>query len=154
MWRSSLTFGIDEAVGFCLRFFADCSIFAVQREVKFKLDTKQIGRIALFAGHTADFNLVRPRRFERPTPAFGGQYSIQLSYGRIGLSPVQGAGFYLLAASPSMPIRKRPCDSIEKCSCRLEALGVVAVIQAVDAHPPVTRWGMDEALVAQVDPDM
>ena len=28
--------------------------------------------------------LARPRRFERPTPAFGGQYSIQLSYGRGG----------------------------------------------------------------------
>ena len=28
--------------------------------------------------------MVRPRRFERPTPAFGGQYSIQLSYGRVG----------------------------------------------------------------------
>ena len=27
-------------------------------------------------------NLVRPARFERTTPAFGGQYSIQLSYGR------------------------------------------------------------------------
>ncbi len=31
-----------------------------------------------------DGNLARPRRFERPTPAFGGQYSIQLSYGREG----------------------------------------------------------------------
>ena len=29
--------------------------------------------------------LARPRRFERPTPAFGGQYSIQLSYGRGGV---------------------------------------------------------------------
>jgi hypothetical protein len=27
--------------------------------------------------------LVRPARFERATPAFGGQYSIQLSYGRL-----------------------------------------------------------------------
>ena len=27
-------------------------------------------------------NMVRPARFERATPAFGGQYSIQLSYGR------------------------------------------------------------------------
>ncbi len=32
----------------------------------------------------SDEDLVRPARFERATPAFGGQYSIQLSYGRIG----------------------------------------------------------------------
>jgi hypothetical protein len=34
------------------------------------------------------FELVRPEEFESPTPAFGGQYSIQLSYGRLeGYSP-------------------------------------------------------------------
>lgn len=27
--------------------------------------------------------MARPARFERATPAFGGQYSIQLSYGRL-----------------------------------------------------------------------
>lgn len=33
--------------------------------------------------------MARLRRFERPTPAFGGQYSIQLSYRRSDMSIVR-----------------------------------------------------------------
>ena len=42
--------------------------------------------------------MARPRRFERPTPAFGGQYSIQLSYGRIGLQVYGQRTFESIAA--------------------------------------------------------
>ena len=31
----------------------------------------------------SEIELARPARFELTTPAFGGQYSIQLSYGRV-----------------------------------------------------------------------
>jgi hypothetical protein len=36
--------------------------------------------------------LARPRRFERPTFAFGGQRSIQLSYGRLTPEIAQSGG--------------------------------------------------------------
>jgi hypothetical protein len=91
--------------------------------------------------------MARPRRFERPTPAFGGQYSIQLSYGRLGAAILPFACCHvqsidLLAAS------------IEEGSRGFETLGVVAVIQAVDPYPPVARWRMDKPGIAQVDADM
>ena len=42
--------------------------------------------------------MARPRRFERPTPAFGGQYSIQLSYGRIERQVYGQRGFESIPA--------------------------------------------------------
>jgi hypothetical protein len=47
-------------------------------------------------------NLARLRRFERPTPAFGGQYSIHLSYRRVGENFYCGKmSFYNKAAATS-----------------------------------------------------
>ena len=53
----------------------------------------------------AAFDLVRLRRFERPTTAFGGQYSIQLSYRRFKALRLHGgilAEGSLLAARPML----------------------------------------------------
>ncbi len=40
------------------------------------------------------FYMARPRRFERPTTAFGGLYSIQLSYGRVACILTDRRGNY------------------------------------------------------------
>ena len=91
--------------------------------------------------------LVRPERFEPPTPAFGGQYSIQLSYGRIG------GGILPLAAGRVQSIDTLDA-SIEERSRRFEALRIVAVAQTVDADPAIGRWGMNEARLAEVNADV
>ncbi len=89
----------------------------------------------------------RPKRFERSTPAFGGQYSIQLSYGRAGAAILQSA-----------PVRVQSIDaamvSVEKGSRSLETLGVVAIAQAVDAYAPTGRRCVNESRIAQIDADM
>ena len=48
-------------------------------------------------GPFSEVFLARPTRFERATPAFGGQYSIHLSYGR-----AERAKGYRVSLSPSM----------------------------------------------------
>ena len=45
-------------------------------------DTRKFWVSPTILGGREEF-MARPRRFERPTLAFGGQYSIQLSYGRV-----------------------------------------------------------------------
>ena len=47
--------------------------------------------------------MARPRRFERPTFAFGGQRSIQLSYGRLALEIAETGTSFNRAARHKKP---------------------------------------------------
>jgi hypothetical protein len=63
-------------------------------------------RAGMPEGEERTRKMARPRRFERPTTAFGGRYSIQLSYGRAGCFCADVAGPIRLAArrsSASLP---------------------------------------------------
>ena len=46
-------------------------------------ETSQLRRVRVCAKRISAVKVARPRGFEPLTPAFGGQYSIQLSYGRV-----------------------------------------------------------------------
>src|SRR5262245_43836820 len=69
--------------------------------------------------------MARPRRFERPTPAFGGQYSIQLSYGRGG-SDVSGFGLHrpthpwVFDTASSADATDSACESKDRTSVRAQ----------------------------------
>src|SRR6185369_8111160 len=62
----------------------------------------------------------------------------------------ENCGFYPVRRAPSNPSR----SSVEKAAGGVVALRVIAVAQVVDANPAVGRRGMDEAQIADVDPDM
>ena len=72
------------------------------------------------------------------TTTFGGQYSIQLSYGRAGAPILQSA----LVGVQSIDTATA---SVEKGARGFVTLGVVAIIQAVDTYAPVSRRCVNES---------
>src|SRR5574343_2046775 len=62
-----------------------------------------------------------------------------------------------MSCNRALPQQSRPRptkDSVEESARSLEALRVVAVVQAVDADTAVSRWRVNEARVADVDADV
>ena len=63
--------------------------------------------------------MARPTGFEPVTPAFGGQYSIQLSYGRI-----------VWAAHSTANRRAHECGAVER-NCKLKLFCAPLIIAAI-----------------------
>src|SRR5574343_1649944 len=62
-----------------------------------------------------------------------------------------------MSCDRALPQQSRPRptkDSVEESAGSLEALRLVAIAQAVDAHAAVGRWRVDEARVGDVDADV
>lgn len=92
--------------------------------------------------------LARLTRFERATTAFGGQYSIQLSYRRVG------GEFYRVAAGLVQCLLANLRVSVEEGGGGLKTLGVVTVCESINPYLAIGGRGMHKALPANIDPDM